>query len=649
MKKAGGFAKKHKKALIIVGVIAVIAVVIIIFVHRAKKKTEELLNGMTRETYVLEKRDLTESVSGTGKISSVHKQDIVLASMANTKVTSLNVKLGDAVKEGDIICTFDTEDIERSLAEAREDLAIAQKKTANSMDNQSRGLYETQLSAVNDTNRNHEAVDRAQREYDTAAGEKAEASRVFDEVYDVYEEYYDEDKYYDLQEEYTDLKKKLESYVGNEPTAPSTSGFDSAKSALIEFLSLTFGDDPNTVTVSAKTILTGLSAGTSTEITAGNLVEGYAELSTDDEDQATAKNKIETLVANLQTANASYISAASRYREYNDLVDRSRYVSNRITNMETAKANMNSAKSGVDSAQSKLNSAGDALENAKRTQEDKLRSDINGVKDAENNYDSAKLDSSVAGRSYEDNIRKYEKQLEDAVLTAPFDGLITAVNVSEGSTYPGQTVVTIEDMSSYVIAASIDEYDINKIMTGQQVLFKTNATGDEELEAVVTEIAPRATVAAASSNGSTTASSSSVANYAVKMLITSDCSELRLDMTAKLNIITEKAENVYAVPFAAIHTDDDGSSYIEVEDDHASGQESAGGEITDEEAAVAAINMAAGNPPTRRIRVTVGVETDYYVEVDSPELYDGMVVVVSDGGMNSMDDMMSMMGAMGGM
>ena len=548
MKKIWEFIKKHKKLFIILAIILAIVIVIAVVVHRTKKKAEAMLGMMTQETYVLEKRNLVQSVSGSGKIASIEKKDIVIASLANTKVATMDVKVGDTVNEGDIICTFDTEDIERNLANAKTDLAISQKKTANQMENQTRSLYNTRVDAVNDTNRNLEDLDKAQRIYDTEQGEKAEASRIYDKVEDVYEDHWDEDEYYDLLERYED----------------------------------------------------------------GEI----------------------------------------------DLADK-------IAKMERAKGKLDAAKGDTDSASRSLDSAADNLTEAKRKQEDSFRKDVSGALDAENNYENAQLDASVASRDYEDKVRKYEEQLEDATLRAPFAGIITAINFEAGDSYNGQTLLTIEDLSDYVIEAGIDEYDISKVKVGQQVRFKTNSTGDEELEAEVIQIAPRATTAAASSaTGSST--TTGTASYQVKMKITSDTKDLRLDMTAKINIIVDQADNVYAVPFSAVQTDENGNKYIEVQEETADAAmtvpdgSAPGGDGApadgDQMPAPKGKGMFGGAPaaapggdaPTRRIPVTVGVETDYYVEIESSELTDGMVVIVPSTD-NNVDNLMMMMGPAGGL
>ena len=654
MKKFTEFIKKHKKGLIILAVILAIVIVIVVLVHRTKKKAEDMLAGMAQETYVLEKRNLVKSVSSTGKISSVEKKTITVASMNATKVATVNVSLGDTVKEGDIICTFDTEDIERNLANAKTDLAISQKKTANSMDTQTRGLHNSRIDAVNDTNRNLEAVDEAKRKYDTVAGEKAEASRIYDEVEDIYEEYWDEDEYYDLLDEYQEVKDKLSNFDNKTTsTTAEMAEFAAAKEALSVYIEQT-----DTISLNGTT-LAGLEPG---QAISDNLDTAAAAFANKDVGATTPEavwNNVKQKISELRQANARYISAvnatAANLEEYNNLSERSKALSSRISNMETAKSKMESAKSNVDTANNNLNSAGDTLKSAQRKQEDDYRHDVNSVKDTENNYDSARLDSSVASRTYEDNVRKYEQQLEDATVRAPFAGVITAVNVEVGDLYAGAAIVTVEDLSSYVIEADIDEYDISKVEVGQKVTFKTNSTGDEELEAEVTEIAPRATTAVSSAGNSAAASVASTATYRVKMLIRSDCKDLRLDMTAKVNIIVDSADNVYAVPFAAVQTDDAGEKYIEIEDDSAEEASAPAFDKEDmkdpakqQEAIQAAMNAAAGNAPTKRIPVTVGVETDYYVEIESPELYDGMSVIVPSSG-GGMDELMSMMGAMGGM
>lgn len=655
MKKFWGFIKKHKKLFIFLLIVIIAAVAVFVVMKQKKKKEMEMMDNIMQETFVLEKRDLMNSVSGTGKIVSFDKVELTVPDMTNSLVETLSVAVGDSLNAGDLICTFDTEDLERNLEYAKQDLAIAKKKNANSMDNTSRGLYQTQLGAVNSTNRNLEALDKANREYNTAAGEKAEAKRIYDEIYGVYQDYYDEGKYYDMQKELEKVKKELEEYdkleeYGNKTvsTASDASEFNAKKEELIVFINNNAdinGDnkiDDNTEVNSLKDLsvnpkLSGLTPGdlpgdilnkayaNSDDATIDSYIStyvnnfGYTKGLTSDE---FIYKSIRSLFGDLLKANNEYVNAAKETAEnierYNYLKESESELTSRISNMSNAKSNLNTAKSGVDSAQSKLNTAGDTLQTAERTQQDKYLSDVNTVKDAENNYENAKLDSSVVGRTEEDNIRKYEKQLESATVTSPITGVVTAVNVKEGDKYAGTALVTIEDVSKYVIEANIDEYDISKIRVGQQVKFKTRATGDEELEAEVIEVAIKAnTTPTGTGTTASTSSSSSVATYKVKMLVKSANDALRLDMSANINIITDQATDVFAIPFNALQEDEEGKNYIEIED----GQ---------------------------MIYVTVGLETDYYVEIKSDDITDGMVIVIPDAAGGSLDDLMVEFGPLGG-
>nr|MCR5399290.1 hypothetical protein [Lachnospiraceae bacterium] len=318
MKKIGAFIRNHKKICIIIGVIIIAAVVGLIIWNKKKKESEAMLGGFMTETYVLEKRDLTNYVSATGKITSAESKDVVIPEMNTYKILTMDVALGDTVKAGDQICTFDTEEIERNLKYAQDDLAISKKKTANTMDNQSRGLYQTQLSAVNNTNRNLEALDKAHREYDTATGEKAEASRIYDEVYDVYEDYYDEDKYYDYQEELQKVKKELESY---ESKTTSTTADAAEFNAIKEELNV-YVNSMNNQNVSVANISAGdyLPDYTPSATLAAAFVNGYSSCT---EEQ---KSEITNITQRLKAANDGYIKAvdetAANLQKYNDLKDK---------------------------------------------------------------------------------------------------------------------------------------------------------------------------------------------------------------------------------------------------------------------------------------------------------------------------------------
>ena len=89
---------------------------------------------------------------------------------------------------------------------------------------------------------------------------------------------------------------------------------------------------------------------------------------------------------------------------------------------------------------------------------------------------------------------------------------------------------------------------------------------------------------------------------------------LRLDMSVKLNITVEEVQDVFAVSYEAIQTDEEGKTFIEVEEENAGMGD------------VALTENGAEALPTKKIYVTTGMEGDYYTEISSPELKEGMVV-----------------------
>ncbi|OYP55549.1 hypothetical protein CG709_01410, partial [Lachnotalea glycerini] len=209
-------------------------------------------------------------------------------------------------------------------------------------------------------------------------------------------------------------------------------------------------------------------------------------------------------------------------------------------------------------------------------------------------------------------LKNYEDQLEKGNVTAKIDGVVTTVNISAGNTYTGETMFIIEDDSAYQVEATVDEYDIGDIYTGMPVIIKTNATDDEELKGTITYISP-------TPESQTTTTSSDV-NYIVKVSIDSTNDKIRLGMTAKLSIIVDSKDDVYAVPYDVITETADGQGTIQV------------------------LKESSGEPET--ITVTLGMETDYYVEISSDQITEGMFVVVPSTGTDTSE--LTNMGPMGG-
>lgn len=222
--------------------------------------------------------------------------------------------------------------------------------------------------------------------------------------------------------------------------------------------------------------------------------------------------------------------------------------------------------------------------------------------------------------SQQRQIQEYKEQIANGTLYSPMDGIVTAINYEVGDKISGNgavAVMTVQDVSAYDIETSIDEYSISDIEVGQSVLIKTNATGDLEMNGVVTMVSPVSTSGSSSgSSGMGSSSSGSTASYKVMISITDPSDRLRLDMSASLSIIIAKHENALTVPYNAVGTAEDGSRFV-------------------------CVVGADGN--TVEIPVTVILESNYYTEIASDQLMEGDIVqlIASDDGSNN--DMFSQM------
>lgn len=314
----------------------------------------------------------------------------------------------------------------------------------------------------------------------------------------------------------------------------------------------------------------------------------------------------------------------------------------------TAQETERNLKSVYDQAVTAVNNAYDAYERQLQSQEDTIRNGSSTLLSRQDSVTSSQLNASTSGMSDKQQIERYQEQIAACTVTAPISGVVTAVNLETGASYNGGAIVTIEDISSYEVTVEIDEYDISKIKAGQKVVIKTNGTGDLELEGKVISIAPRATAG-------------SGVTYTVKTSIDTPCDDLRLDMTAKLSIIISSRENVLTVPYAAVQTAEDGSFYVEVLDEDGaavpgengdSPQGNAPGAVPPAEGEKPENEGQAALPgalPTRRIPVTKGIESDYYVEVSGEGIVEGLEVIVpADNSLDDLNELMLQMGPMGG-
>ena len=222
--------------------------------------------------------------------------------------------------------------------------------------------------------------------------------------------------------------------------------------------------------------------------------------------------------------------------------------------VQQAEAAYEQAQKGVEQAAKSIDTLYDQYETAQKNYENTVATGESSVASAQAAQQSAAL--SVNTDQQQMQIDALAEQLEDGVLTAPFDGIVTAVNYDPGDTYLQGAIVTVQDCSGFEVKAQIGEYDISDIALGQKVLIKTEATREQELEGTVVFVSPTATVDLTGMQTDPT--------YEVRIRVDTASDRLRLDMSATLSIIIRQVEDALTVPYNAVQTAEDGSTFVEV-------------------------------------------------------------------------------------
>lgn len=236
---------------------------------------------------------------------------------------------------------------------------------------------------------------------------------------------------------------------------------------------------------------------------------------------------------------------------------------------------------------------------------------LDSVNTAKSTLDNAKAEM----EAIEANIKQAEIEVNTAEtnvgytkITAPMDGTVISVPVSEGQTVNANqttpTIVTIADLSQMKIKPEISEGDITKVKAGQEVSFTILSDSQTVYHSVIDSVDPANTTTSDSSSTSSLSSSSSSTTSAIyyyaNVLIDNPNRTLRIGMTTENNIKIANAKDVLLVSNMAIQKRD-GKSFVNVLNDK--------------------------NQPEPR-EVEIGVQNDFKTEIKSG-LNEGEKVIVS--------------------
>lgn len=508
--------KFKKKTIIISIIIILIAIFVLSNVFSSKES-----DVPDFETALVEKKTLTTTISSTGKIATENSKNVT-SQLMNYKVTGVNVKVGDKVNEGDVLCTFDTADLAKTVADLSATINAANTTSGVTVASAERAVQDIQRTRDNTLDELNKTVQNTRQDYDNhnAALNTAKSN---------------------LQTKQTEVKN-LENQV---PTL--TASVNAAQTAKNE----------------AQNVYTQKE----TEYT-----NAKTALETADPSQLEILGSLQAALVGATQAKEN--AKAELTVKENTLATEQAKLSEVTGKINTLNAEITQLNQTIPGQEATVNAKREVLSAAEKAYNDQASTLNNQVANAQGQLDSAKAQTSVGTLTTEEQLNVYQKQLAETNLKAPAAGTVTAVNVKAGDYYTGGALVTIEGIESFIVETEIDEYDIADVTVGMEAIIKTDSTRDEELIGEVISVAPAATGSSASSasamSGLSSAgmgsslSSGGSATYTVKIVINTPNDRLRLGMNAKLNIITQKSTDVLAVPYDAINEREDGTKFVTI-------------------------------------------------------------------------------------
>jgi RND family efflux transporter MFP subunit len=203
------------------------------------------------------------------------------------------------------------------------------------------------------------------------------------------------------------------------------------------------------------------------------------------------------------------------------------------TQIDTWKANISLARTNTNTAIDTLTSSFDQYKNLGLS----VRISKNSILAEEASVEQAQA-----------MVASAEANLAKSIIRSPINGVITNIDIKLGEIVQGnKTVLSVISYGDYEVESFIPEADISKIKIGDSAMTTLDAYGNSVVfNNSIVKIDPAATVI------------DGVPTYKVTLKFDVKDDRVRSGMTANLDILTNKKDNVLFLPSRVIVTKDDG-------------------------------------------------------------------------------------------
>ncbi len=152
----------------------------------------------------------------------------------------------------------------------------------------------------------------------------------------------------------------------------------------------------------------------------------------------------------------------------------------------------------------------------------------------------------------ESRMRSVEDRLSKTRIVAPADGTILDIPVNEGqvvtaaaSVNSGTMLMTFADLSRLLIDTHVNQMDVGKVKSGQEITIQMQGTDARKIKARVAFVAPLATV------------KNNIKGFQVQARILDNEGRLKPGMSVSMTVPIGEAKDAVSVPIAAVFSEND--------------------------------------------------------------------------------------------
>ncbi|HEU4881507.1 MAG TPA: efflux RND transporter periplasmic adaptor subunit [Longimicrobium sp.] len=208
-------------------------------------------------------------------------------------------------------------------------------------------------------------------------------------------------------------------------------------------------------------------------------------------------------------------------------------------------------------------------------------------------------------------------QLSKTTIVAPMSGRVTRLNIEQGETAvvgtmnnPGSLLLTIADLSVMEAMVEVDETDVPGLTIGDSASVKIDAFPNQVFPGRVTRIGNSSIQLAATGQSSDQQS----VDYEVVITLDNPPAELRPDLSATAEIVTETRANALSVPILALTVRDADGKKFKVADDEKDNPDQAAVRTRGDEEEIEGV-FVVREGKAEWVPVTIGIAGDRYFEV----------------------------------